>query len=66
MPRTYLQHRRYTVGVLQILINIDHTLDDPSALDRCIDYTGKGWYSLGDDKIYRRNRKPTYSRIRVG
>ena len=59
----HVKHRRYTVGVLAILVRIDY--DAPETLDRYIDYTGRGWYSMNEAGIYQRGKQATNSRIKV-
>jgi len=56
------KHRQYTVGVLRLLVKVEY--DDAKALDRKIDYRGLGFYSLGDDGVYHKGTRATYSRIR--
>lgn len=39
--------------------------DSLKTYNRLIDFTGPGWYSLGDDGTYRPGTFATYSRIRI-
>lgn len=39
--------------------------DSVKALNRRVDFTGPGWYSMNDRKVYRKGRFPTHSRILI-
>lgn len=53
----------------QKLLNLQKYLyiecDNPARLSCDVEYSLAGWYSLDDDGVFRKGRRPTCCRIRV-